>query len=74
MINDGFIEQYAGDYAGLTLQEIADRHDADVADHPTLRSFYKNNSEENLEQFETRILSTYEKLLAQYQGKKILIV
>ena len=49
-------------------------HGLDVADHPKLRSFYKNNTVENIEQFEARILTTYTDILAQYAGKKILIV
>ena len=68
------MEQSAGEYANKTLQEIADIHSTDVTDHPTLRSFYKNNTTENIEQFETRIIGAYEKLLQEHKGKKILIV
>ncbi len=35
---------------------------------------YKNNSVENIEQFEQRILSAYEDILEKHRGKKILIV
>lgn len=42
--------------------------------HPELRKHYKNNSVENIEQFEERILATYEAILEKYRGKKILIV
>ncbi len=69
-----FIEQAAGEYANKTLQEIADMHGLDVADHPKLRSFYKNNATENIEQFEARITAAYTDILEQYAGKKILIV
>lgn len=46
----------------------------DVSDHPALRRFYKNNSTENIEQFEERIIGAYTDILRQYEGKKILIV
>lgn len=49
-------------------------HNADVSDHATLRSYYKNNSTENVEQFEERIIGAYTDILSQYSGKKILIV
>ena len=62
-----FIEQAAGEYANKTLQEIADMHGLDVADHPKLRSFYKNNATENIEQFEARITAAYTDILEQYQ-------
>ena len=74
MVDIRFIEQAAGEYANKTLQEIADMHGLDVADHPRLRSFYKNNSVENIEQFEARILAAYENVLTKYRGKRILIV
>ena len=44
------------------------------ADMVTLRKAYKNNSVENIEQFEKRILAAYENILQKYAGKKILIV
>lgn len=77
IIDDGFAEQTAGEYAHMTLEEIAAMHGIDGADsknHPELRKIYKNNSVENIEQFESRILSAYEKLIAKYRGKRILIV
>jgi broad specificity phosphatase PhoE len=74
IIDDRFLEQAAGEYAGKTLQEIADKHCVDVADHPKLRSYYKNNSLENLEAFEKRINDAYADILEKYRGKKILIV
>ena len=69
-----FTEQAAGEYANKTLQEIADMHGLDVTDHAQLRSFYKNNAVENIEQFEKRILAAYSNLLKKYAGKQILIV
>lgn len=69
-----FLEQAAGEYANKTLQEIADMHGVDSADHATLRSHYKNNTTENLEQFEERILLTYTEILQQFSGKRILII
>ena len=74
IIDDRFAEQSAGEYANKTLEEIADMHDIDVGDHPRLRSFYKNNSTENITQFEERILSAYTNVLEKYAGKKILII
>lgn len=77
IIDDGFAEQTAGEYANMTLEEIAAMHGIDSADsknHPELRKIYKNNSVENIEQFEARILTAYEKLIAKYRGKRILIV
>lgn len=63
IIDDGFSEQTAGEYANKTLEEIAQMHGIDSADkknHPALRKIYKNNSVENIEQFEARILRAYE--------------
>ncbi len=75
IINDGFAEQTAGEYANKTLEEIAQiAWISDASDHIALRKIYKNNSVENLEQFEKRIITTYEELLEKYKGKKILIV
>lgn len=42
--------------------------------HSELRKLYKNNSIENIEQFEARILGAYENVLAKYKGKRVLIV
>lgn len=47
---------------------------ANTENHPALRKIYKNNSEENIEQFETRILSAYEDVLQKYKGKRVFIV
>lgn len=49
-------------------------HGIDIDDHPKLRSYYKNNSVENIEQFEERVLSAYQDILEQYRGKRVLIV
>ena len=75
IIEDGFAEQTAGEYANKTLAEIAEMGNLgkDVS-HVELRKLYKNNSVENIEQFEKRILSTYEDILIKYRGKKILII
>ncbi len=42
-------------------------HGLDVADHPRLRSFYKNNTVENIAQFEKRIIIAYQNILEQYK-------
>lgn len=42
--------------------------------HVELRKLYKNNSVENIEQFESRIIKTYEEIFTKYAGKRILIV
>ena len=57
IIDDGFAEQTAGEYANKTLAEIAEMGNlpADTS-HMELRKLYKNNSVENIEQFEKRIL------------------
>lgn len=57
-------------------QEYAEKHDMkqeEVTD-AQIRTLYKNNSVENIEQFENRILTSYEDILAKYKGKKILII
>lgn len=75
VIDDGFAEQNAGEYANKTLTEIALMWGLSPdAQHAELRKLYKNNSVENIEQFEARILSAYTALLNKYQGKKVLIV
>ncbi|MBX9808806.1 class I tRNA ligase family protein, partial [Candidatus Gracilibacteria bacterium] len=70
----GFIEQAAGEYADKTLEEIATMHDIDRTDHATLRKYYKNNTTENIKQFEERILNSYKEILETYKNKKILII
>ena len=42
--------------------------------HIELRKVYKNNSAENIEQFEARIIKTYQDVLIKYKGKRVLIV
>jgi isoleucyl-tRNA synthetase len=74
MSHTWFIEQAAGEYADKTLEEIAIMHNLDTSDHATLRKHYKNNTTENIEQFETRILATYQEILEKYKNKKILII
>ncbi len=57
IIDDGFAEQTAGEYANKTLAEIAQMGNLPTdASHMELRKLYKNNSVENIEQFEKRIL------------------
>lgn len=75
VIEDGFAEQTAGEYANLTLSEIARKGGLPVdASHIELRKLYKNNSVENIEKFEKRIITSYENILEKYKGKKVLIV
>ncbi len=75
IIDDGFAEQTAGEYANKTLAEIAEMGWLPVGtSHVELRKLYKNNSSENIAQFEERILATYENILTKYAGKRILIV
>ena len=75
IIDDGLSEQTAGEYANKTLAEIAEMWNfpKDVP-HTELRKLYKNNSSENIEQFEARILTAYENILTKHAGKRILIV
>ena len=75
IIEDGFAEQTAGEYANMTLDEIIQKyHLPKDTPHSELRKLYKNNSVENIEQFETRILGAYENMLAKYKWKRVLIV
>ncbi|MDD2693842.1 MAG: class I tRNA ligase family protein [Candidatus Gracilibacteria bacterium] len=75
IVHDGFAEQSAGEYANKTLQEIATMKGLPTdTSHVELRKIYKNNSAENLEQFEKRILAAYEDVLAKYKGKRVLII
>ena len=76
IVDNGFIEQTAGEYANKTTAEVREmlRLSESEADMVTLRKAYKNNSVENIEQFEKRILAAYENILQKYAGKKILIV
>ncbi len=48
--------------------------DPSVVTDAQIRTMYKNNSLENIEKFEKRILKGYEDTLKRYPGKKILIV
>lgn len=75
--DDWFIEQHAWEYAGKTLEEIAKIWgipSAEKENHDAIRRLYKNNQKENIEQFESRILDTFEKVLAKYKGKRVLVV
>lgn len=76
IVDNGFIEQTAGEYANKTIAEVREMLglSESEADMVTLRKAYKNNSVENIEQFEKRILAAYENILQKYAGKKILIV
>jgi isoleucyl-tRNA synthetase len=74
LIDTRFVEQLAWEYAGKTLEEMAKDIWCDAQDHETLRKSYKNNTTENINQFEERILSAYKDLLEAHAGKKILIV
>lgn len=55
IVDDGLIEQDMGEYSGKTLGEVAEMVKVDVNDHSALRRFYKENSVENMVQFEERI-------------------
>ena len=75
IVDDRFAEQSAGEYAGKTLGEIAKSAGMDEdTPHAEIRKIYKNNSLENLEQFEKRIEEAYQSILSEYAGKRILIV
>ena len=75
IIDDGLSEQTAGEYANKTLVEIAEMGNLPKdAPHTELRKLYKNNSSENIAQFEARILTAYENILTKHAGKRILIV
>jgi broad specificity phosphatase PhoE len=63
IVDDSFIEQAAGEYARMTHDAMRDTfanqnniNPADVTD-AQIRTMYKNNSLENIEKFEKRILS-----------------
>ncbi len=77
IIDDRFAEQAAGEYAGKTLEEIATMggiSSAEKEQHHNLRKIYKNNSVENIEQFEKRIIEAYRDILEKNKWKNILIV
>lgn len=75
VIEDGFAEQTAGEYANMTLSEIAKKWGLpEDAPHIELRKLYKNNSVENIDQFEKRIISAYQDVLKKYKGKRVLMV
>ena len=69
-----FIEQLYGEYADKTLSQVAEQLNIDIANHPKLRSYYKNNSVENVSQYEERIIKAYVDILQKYKWKKVLIV
>ena len=80
IMDDSFIEQAAGEYARMTHDTMrttyakANNLDPSVVTDSQIRTMYKNNSLENIEKFEKRILAGYENILEKYSGKKILIV
>lgn len=79
IIDDRFAEQYAGEYAWKTHQEIMDtyntKHGTNIPCTPeTVRPIYRENSTENTAQFEKRIMEAYADILKKYEGKRILIV
>lgn len=76
VIEDGFGEQPYGEYAGKSWKEVHMELGLSESEEDSIkmRKIVKNNSVENVEQFENRILSAYENILKKYAGKKILIV
>lgn len=79
-MDDSFIEQAAGEYARMTHETMraiyakANNIDPSAVTDPQIRTMYKNNSLENIEKFEMRILMGYKNILEKYSGKKVLIV
>lgn len=75
IIGEGFAEQNAWEYANKTHDEILAMAGLPLdASDTELRKVYKNNSVENIEKFEDRILAAYENALSKYKWKKVLIV
>lgn len=79
IVDDRFAEQYAGEYAGKTHQEIIDAYNTKNGTNipctpETVRPIYRENSTENTAQFEKRIMEAYRDILEKYHGKRILIV
>lgn len=71
--DDRLIEQYAGKFDGLTHAEIKAMYG--VTETSDMRRLYKEeNGVENIEQFEARVLSTFNQIKAENEGKNVLIV
>lgn len=76
IIDNKIREQGYGQYRGKSFDEILSENDLEKTEENIIkmRKITKNNDEENIEQFENRILSAYENILKNFKGKRILIV
>ncbi len=71
--DERLIEQYAGKFDGLTHDEIKAMYG--VTQTSDMRRLYKEeNGVENIEQFESRVLSAFNEIKAENEGKNVLIV
>jgi isoleucyl-tRNA synthetase len=70
---DGLREQHGGKFWGMLVEDIMREYNCkDISD---VRRVYKEqNGVENVAQFESRILTAFDKIKTKYAGKKILIV
>lgn len=79
IIDDRFVEQDAGEFAGKTHEEMLDDYNVKTGknipfSHENIRRIYKEEGGENIDTFTDRIIPAYKEVLEKFKGKKVLIV
>ena len=72
IIDDRFDEQHFGEYKWMTFDELREKFN--TKNDRDLTRLYRNNTKENLENFEKRVISAYKEIEEKYAGKNVLIV
>lgn len=70
--DEAFREQSYGEFRGMTHAQITQKYGC--KNDRDLTKVYRNNSEENIEKFEKRVLDWYKNIEQKFPGKNILIV
>ncbi len=79
ILDDGFTEQSAGEFSGMTHEELLNYHNQKTEQNiifskENIRRIYKEHGGENIDTFTARIIPAYESILQKYKGKRILII
>lgn len=70
--DEAFREQSYGEFRGMTHQQITAQYGC--KNDRDLTKVYRNNSEENIEKFEKRVIEWYKNIEQKFPGKNVLIV
>lgn len=70
--DEAFREQSYGEFRGMTHAEIKAKYGC--KNDRELTKVYRNNSEENIEKFEQRVIEGYKNVEEKFDGKNVLII